>query len=122
MEPAERAEVLQAWGRTRSWTARRNSCYAIGQNDPQALLSFLMARVREDQACDEGSRDTKKAEEDRCEPIPATARPMLCWITNGMMPIAREPGYVGFLIPPGVRRHGPHGGPPLAPAGPGRCN
>lgn len=71
MEPAERAEVLASMVRlTKLDFQAEEVLYAIGQHDPHALLSFLMARVREEQARYKRRRDAETDEEDRFEAIP----------------------------------------------------
>jgi hypothetical protein len=71
MEPAERAEVLASMAPlTKVNYQAEEVLYAIGQYDPQALLNFLMARVRAEQALDMQRRDTDADEGDRFEAIP----------------------------------------------------
>jgi hypothetical protein len=71
MEPAERAEVLASMAPlTKVNYQAEEVLYAIGQYDPQALLNFLMARVRTEQARDMRRRDAGTDEEDRFEAIP----------------------------------------------------
>lgn len=71
MEPAERAEVLASMAPlTKVDYQAEEVLYAIGQHDPQALLDFLMARVREEWSRNKRTRDTEAGEEDRFEAIP----------------------------------------------------
>jgi hypothetical protein len=71
MEPVERAEVLASMAPLREVNYQAEEVlYAIGQHDPQALLDFLMARVRAEQTRNMRRGDTEMDEEDRFEAIP----------------------------------------------------
>lgn len=111
MKPAERAEVLASMAPlTKVDYQAEEVLYAIGQHDPHSLLSFLMARVREEQARDKRRRDAEAPEEDRFEAIPysmhtldkllgkmpealvSTVRHEFKIETAGMFPYDGEPG------------------------------
>lgn len=71
MEPAERAEVLASMAPlTKVGYQAEEVLYAIGQHDPQALLNFLMARVREERTRDKRTRDAERDEESQFEAVP----------------------------------------------------
>lgn len=71
MEPTERAEVLASIAPLAKLDYQSEEVlYAIGQQDPQVLLDFLMARVREERARDIRTRDAEIDEKDRFEAIP----------------------------------------------------
>lgn len=71
MERDERAEVLASIAPlTKVDYQSEQVLYAIGQHDPQALLDFLMDRLREELARDKRTRDAETDEEDRFEAIP----------------------------------------------------
>lgn len=71
MEPSERAEVLASLVSlvTIDYQAEE-VLYAIGQDNSDALLDFLMTRVREDNARDDDSSNHVTAEGARFEAIP----------------------------------------------------
>lgn len=71
MEPAERAEVLASMALlTEVDYQAEEVLYAIGLHDQQALLDFLMIRVREELARGKRMRGADLDDEDRFEAIP----------------------------------------------------
>lgn len=71
MAPAERAEVLASMAPLKKVSYQAEEVlFAIGQQDPQELLNFLMARVREEQARKKDMLEVETDEEDRFEAIP----------------------------------------------------
>lgn len=71
MEPAERSEVLASMvPLTKVDYQAEDILSAIGQQNPQAVLDFLMDRVREESARKRRQRDAEVDEEDHFEAIP----------------------------------------------------
>lgn len=71
MEPAERSEVLASMvPLTKVDYQAEEVLSAIGKHDPQAVLDFLMDRVREERAREERRRDTEEVDEEHFEAIP----------------------------------------------------
>lgn len=73
MEPDERNEVLASMASLKEVNYQAEEVlYAIGQHDKQAVLRYLMERVRSEQIRAKRRRDAETVEEGRIEAIPDT--------------------------------------------------